>query len=160
MNYDVDERQTSIDNMEDTLFEKMKFAFVRDNMGDAEAIKNFQWKELFYTRRSDLTSRMELFFLGHALLDKARTPYIGMTGHGILVEVEEHFFSLPVLERIIAIDERCCHILSTQQIMRTRDLNPFPILGFPGFDVRGEDASFYDNTRYFRLGRRTSRVAR
>ena len=42
MNYDVDERQTSIDNMEDTLFEKMKFAFVRDNVGDAEAIKN-EW---------------------------------------------------------------------------------------------------------------------
>ena len=40
MNYDVDERQTSIDNMEDTLFERMKFAFVRDNVGDAEAIKN------------------------------------------------------------------------------------------------------------------------
>ena len=40
MNYDVDERQTSIDNMEDTLFEKMKFAFVRENVGDAEAIKN------------------------------------------------------------------------------------------------------------------------
>ena len=42
MNYDVDERQTSIDNMEDTLFEKMKFAFVRDNIGDAEALKN-EW---------------------------------------------------------------------------------------------------------------------
>ena len=42
MNYDVDERQTSIDNMEDTLFEKMKFAFVRENVGDATAIKN-EW---------------------------------------------------------------------------------------------------------------------
>lgn len=40
MNYDVDERQTSIDNMEDTLFARMKFAFVRENVGDAEAIKN------------------------------------------------------------------------------------------------------------------------
>ena len=42
MNYDIDERQTSLDNMEDTLFEKMKFAFVRENVGDAEAIKN-EW---------------------------------------------------------------------------------------------------------------------
>ena len=42
MNYDVDERQTSIDNMEDTLFARMKFAFVRENVGDAEAIKN-EW---------------------------------------------------------------------------------------------------------------------
>ena len=28
--------------MEDTLFEKMKFAFVRENVGDATAIKN-EW---------------------------------------------------------------------------------------------------------------------
>ena len=42
MNYDVDERQTSLDNMEDTLFEKMKFAFFCDNIGNAEAIKN-EW---------------------------------------------------------------------------------------------------------------------
>ena len=42
MNYDVGERQTSIDNMEDTLLEKMKFGFVRENIGDAEALKN-EW---------------------------------------------------------------------------------------------------------------------
>ena len=39
---DLDERQTSIDNMEDTLLEKWKCAFVRENIGDAEALKN-EW---------------------------------------------------------------------------------------------------------------------
>nr|BAR40008.1 hypothetical protein [uncultured Mediterranean phage uvMED] len=42
MNYDIDERQTSLDNMEDTLFEKMQIAAIRENLGDVIAIKE-EW---------------------------------------------------------------------------------------------------------------------
>jgi hypothetical protein len=42
MNYDIDECQTSLDNMEDTLFEKMQIAAIRENLGDVKAIKD-EW---------------------------------------------------------------------------------------------------------------------
>ncbi|UNH61137.1 hypothetical protein SSZBM1_20 [Synechococcus phage S-SZBM1] len=38
MYYDIDEKQTSIDNMVDTLTERLQVASLRDNIGDMKAI--------------------------------------------------------------------------------------------------------------------------
>lgn len=38
MPYDLDEQQTSIDNMADSLFERLQFHADRDNLGNVKAI--------------------------------------------------------------------------------------------------------------------------
>lgn len=42
MNYDINEQQTSIDNMSDTLWERLQVAAIRDSLGDAKAIHD-EW---------------------------------------------------------------------------------------------------------------------
>jgi hypothetical protein len=42
MNYDINEQQTSIDNMSDFLWERLQVAAIRDNLGDAKAIHD-EW---------------------------------------------------------------------------------------------------------------------
>lgn len=42
MNYDINEQQTSIDNMKDTLWERLQVASIRDNLGDMKAIHD-EW---------------------------------------------------------------------------------------------------------------------
>ena len=42
MNYDINEKQTSIDNMFDTLQERLKVAAIRDNIGNMKAIHD-EW---------------------------------------------------------------------------------------------------------------------
>ena len=148
-----------------TLISENAVVIAYSSFEDAQAIRDFQWKRLFWDNREGLTERMELFFFGHALLSKARQPYIGMTGHGILLEVAPSFFKASTRERLRFIDEQLCVILDaqsqgqragSQRIAKTRDLQPFPILGFPGFDDRANAESFYENRFYFRDGRRSS----
>jgi len=38
MDYDIDEKQTSIDNMSDTMRERLQVAAIRDNIDDMKAI--------------------------------------------------------------------------------------------------------------------------
>ena len=42
MDYDINEHQTSIDNMIDTLTERLQVASIRDNIGDMKAIHD-EW---------------------------------------------------------------------------------------------------------------------
>jgi len=42
MNYDIDEKQTSIDNMEDTLWERVKMHAIRDDLLTVKAIHD-EW---------------------------------------------------------------------------------------------------------------------
>ena len=42
MDYDINEKQTSIDNMIDTLTERLQVASIRDNLGDMKAIHD-EW---------------------------------------------------------------------------------------------------------------------
>ena len=123
-----------------------------DTDQDAQDIQSFSWERLFWERREGLAERLELFFLGHALLEKSLAPYIGMTGHAILISVPSDFFAMPVEKRIAHIDVACAQRIG--ELTCIQDLNPFPLLGFPGFVPDSEDPSFYRNTRYFRSGRR------
>ncbi|MEC7988161.1 MAG: DUF3025 domain-containing protein [Myxococcota bacterium] len=120
-----------------------------------ELIRTFQWKELFWERRSVIAETCEPFLFGHALLEKCLNPYIGMTGHAILWHVEECFFRQSIVERRLQVDQMLASCLENPNALRkTRDLSPFPLLGYPGYYEAANRESFYDNTHYFRPGRR------
>ena len=121
---------------------------------DKKSVQLFQWHDLFWKRRAGLDERMELFFWGHALLEKSIHPYIGMTGHAIFVLVEDDFFSLSSTKKVVQIDKAVVDFIEKEEVCSVQELSPFPILGFPGFHRDAEEESFYRNTRYFRSGRR------
>ena len=71
-----------------------------------ERIRHFQWKELFWEQRSRLLRVCEIFIFGHALLEKCLHPYIGMTGHSVLLPVKESFFRLSMEQFWRTVPER------------------------------------------------------
>lgn len=121
----------------------------------AELLRNFQWKGLFWQRRVQVRAAMGFYLFGHGLYEKALQPYVGMTGQGLLIAVEQTFFSWPLTQQLAHLDKLLADYLAAPEHCRnTRDLAPVPLLGVPGWAADNDNAAYYDNTEYFRPGRR------
>ncbi len=120
----------------------------------AGLLRNFKWKELFWQRREQVISEMGFYLFGHSLYEKALLPYVGMTGQGVLLEVEQVFFCWPAAQRQAHLDTLLAnHLAAPEHCRSTRDLTPVPLLGVPGWATDNDKAAYYDNTTYFRPGR-------
>jgi hypothetical protein len=120
----------------------------------AELLRGFHWKELFWHQREKLDANMGFYIFGHGLYEKALNPYVGMTGQGLLLPVENAFFTWSLERRLAHLDEQLAAYLSNVENARnTRELSPVPLLGIPGWSADNEVATYYDNTDYFRSGR-------
>lgn len=121
----------------------------------AALLRNFQWKELFWQRREQVGAAMGFYLFGHGLYEKALQPYVGMTGQGLLLAVEQEFFSWKPAQQLTHLDSLLANYLAAPEHCRsTRDLSPVPLLGVPGWAADNDSAAYYDNTAYFRPGRR------
>ena len=124
--------------------------------GLAELMRSFRWKELFWERRAQVQSSMGFYLFGHGLYEKAMRPYIGMTGQGLLLPVEQAFFTWSQARQLAHLDELLAEYLSAPENCRsTRELTPVPLLGVPGWTEENECAAYYENASYFRAGRRS-----
>ena len=125
----------------------------------ATLLCDFKWKELFWRRRELVRPQsscqaMGFYLIGHGLYEKALQPYVGMTGQGLLLEVEEKFFSRPHSQQLAHLDNLLAEYLTVPEHCRsTRDLSPVPLLGVPGWAADNDSAAYYDNVAYFRSGR-------
>ncbi len=118
-------------------------------------LRNFQWKELFWQRREQVKASMGFYIFGHGLHEKALQPYVGMTGHGVVLEVEQGFFNRTLPQQLAHLDGLLANQLANPAYCRsTKELSPVPLLGVPGWIPDNENFSFYENTAYFRSGRR------
>jgi hypothetical protein len=130
------------------------YADAQDNASLAGLLRNFEWKELFWQRREQVRTGMEFYLFGHGLYEKALQPYVGMTGQGLLLKVEQEFFSWSLGHQLKHLDSLLADYLATPEHCRsTRDLSPVPLLGVPGWAADNDCAAYYDNTAYFRPGR-------
>lgn len=121
----------------------------------AGLLRNFKWKELFWHQRDKVNAMMGFHIFGHGLYEKALRPYVGMTGQGLLLKVEQAFFSWPLVQQVAHLDSRLAdHLAGPEHCRSTRDLSPVPLLGVPGWSKDNDCADYYDNTAYFRPGRR------
>jgi hypothetical protein len=122
----------------------------------AKLLREFKWKELFWQRRVQVRAQMGFYLIGHGLYEKALLPYIGMTGQGLLLAVEPEYFSWPPTQQLTYMDSLLASYLANPENCRsTLDLSPVPLLGVPGWAAENNSATYYDNTEYFRPGRRT-----
>jgi len=137
-----------------TLFDESGVIVVYSNAEIAALLRDFAWKELFWQRREQVSTQMGFFLFGHGLYEKALQPYVGMTGQGMLLEVEQEFFSWPQTRQLEHADGFLAGYLAVPEHCRsTRELAPVPVLGYPGWAEDNVSASYYDNTAYFRQGR-------
>lgn len=115
----------------------------------------FKWKDLFWQHRSQSGTEIDFYLFGHGLYEKALQPYIGMTGQGLIVNVDKSFFKKSLTERLELLDQSIADYLDNSAHCRTtRELYPLPLLGVPGWFEGNENECFYENTAYFRSGRK------
>ena len=137
-----------------TLFDESGTVVACADTGLGQLLRDFKWKELFWQRRQQVNASMGFYLFGHGLYQKALQPYIGMTGQGLLVVVEQQFFSWPLARQLGYLDERLAAYLNAPEHCRnTRELAPVPILGVPGWATGNLREDYYDNISYFRSRR-------
>lgn len=111
--------------------------------GLADAIRAFEWKQLFWERRDEVIRSMQVHVLGHAVLEQALQPWPGITCKVIFAGAGED----P--------DVQAASWLAALPADATpRQMAPLPIFGFPGWFPGSDSAGFYDDERYFRPFRR------
>lgn len=118
----------------------------------------FDWQRLFVTERAAWGQEVGCFVFGHAVLEKFLQPYVGMTAHALLVEVDDRFFSYELAAQQAELDQTIRHFLLAGGLDKTRRLNPFPLLGVPGW-WPVQDADFYAQQQYFRAKSRERDVS-
>lgn len=98
------------------------------------------WHGLFWDARERVESDMRFVVVGHALLEKALTPFPAMTGKCLILNAE-----MPDLDTA---DARAAEALGT--IDTPRQLPPLPVQGIPGWDPANAHAAYYANRDVFR----------
>lgn len=138
-----------------THFDEDGMAVLSTDPALSQLLREFAWKELFFAHRAQVAQSMRFVPIGHALYDKLRAPFIGLTAKCIVFEVapdalarEREALRMQV-DRLLAL-----HILDPTHLLAPRELQPLPVLGVPGWWPDNEDARFYENVDYFRPGRR------
>lgn len=143
-----------------TLFDEGGVIITAGDSGLAALLSGLQWKELFWRRRAEVVQSMRFYLFGHALYEKALTPFAGVTGRGVIFEVGADFPAQPPAAQLAALDNRLAQrIGDAAQFMATRELAPVPILGVPGWCEENADEQYYDNTDYFRPAKATDVTA-
>lgn len=118
------------------------------------ALRAFRWKDLFWVWREQVGVAMKIYLFGHALYEKALNPFPGMTGMGLIMAVEECFFAESLDNQLLILDEWAAARVAGETVFRSpSDLQPVPVLGYPGWDEANSREDYYDDTGYFRPGR-------
>ena len=126
-----------------TMFDESGVIVASHDTSLLQLIREFRWRELFVARRADVVRDIRFILVGHGLMEKALTPFVGMTGKAMLLHVEAD----------ADLDLEAALWLGNQaNLQNSRNLAPLPLLGIPGWDLRNVDAAFYDNAQYFRAG--------
>lgn len=137
-----------------SLFDEGGAVLLSTEAGLLQCVRDFQWRRLFWECRAELRDKLRCVVFGHAVYEKALCPYAGMTANAILLQVEPEFIAAPLATVLPRLDERLAALfVEGGALARPQDLQPFPILGMPGWDPANADAAYYDDTRYFRPGR-------
>jgi DUF3025 family protein len=120
----------------------------------ADLLRDFKWKELFWTRRADVRRCMRFHVFGHAIYEKALQPYRGVTAKALVVDVAPEVLHAPTGRQLAELDARAArHFSGPEALASTRSLSPLPVLGVPGWERDNEREEYYDDASQFRPGR-------
>lgn len=112
-------------------------------------VREFRWKELFWTRREETRRLMKVRVLGHAVLEKALDPWPGIACKALFVDADGD-----------ADAQAAAWLAALPGDAQPQLLCPLPIFGLPGWDPANARAEYYDDVRYFRPFRRDRPRAR
>lgn len=131
-----------------THFDECGLVVHSDRQDILEGIRALSWRELFVARREELVRHTRVWCFGHAVLEALREPFVGLMGKALLYHDSCFDPQAPAHELLRTADRWL-----EGQLGRSRlpPLHALPVLGLPGWHAPNEHATFYDNTRYFRM---------
>lgn len=137
-----------------TLFDEGGVVVAADDDRPLALLREWRWKELFWSERQRLAERMRFHIFGHALFEKALRPFTGITARGILLKADPELLMAPPPEQIAGLDARiAAHLADPGNLLATRELAVVPVLGVPGWCAANEREAYYDDADQFRTGR-------
>jgi hypothetical protein len=117
-------------------------------------IVDFEWKQLFWSRRPELAAKMRFMGFGHGMYEQALAPYLGMVAKTVFVPVGELFFMLPMESQVAEADALlAAHFSVPSRFQTPKMMAPMPILGVPGWHPDTDRESYYDDPVHFRASR-------
>ncbi|HPE59225.1 MAG TPA: DUF3025 domain-containing protein [Thiolinea sp.] len=133
-----------------TLFDENGVVLTGSDAQLLQAVLDFRWTGVFGPQ-AGWGSRLACHVFGHALFEKLMTPYVGLTAHAILLQVDAGFADQPLIRQQEQISQALVNILA--QVDAPGALSPVPVLGIPGWWPTQND-EFFSNTAYFRSKQR------
>ena len=96
----------------------------------------------------NLERHVRFLAFGHALLEKALEPHLGMVAKTIFIPVT----SLPPDAELASTADRALatHFADRARFASPKSMAPMPVLGVPGWHSGTESESFYDDRSHFR----------
>ena len=141
-----------------TLFDECGVVVVSESATPLQALVDHQWQAVFGNRHclwqaSGVADGVRVVTFGHAMLEKYRAPYVGMTAKAALVKVPRGFLDTwdrhPDKARQW-LDRRLAAAIARGDFLRhSHELAPLPVLGIPGWWLN-RPGGFLDNRHYFR----------
>ncbi len=115
-----------------------------------DKILTHDWSALFFRHRAQ-HSLFEPIVFGHGLMEKAIDPYIGMTAKAIIIVVKPDYFNLSTNIKLNFLDQLLSQLIMSKACPPTpKSLQPFPLLGMPGWHPNNEREEFFEQKNYFR----------
>ncbi len=133
-----------------TQFDECGVIVLASDLAFADLIRQHAWRQLFYVERERLQQALSFIIFGHALFEKALTPYVGLTGKCLIVPVSFERLQGDILYQQQYVDEYLATYFADNSALNPKVLSPLPILGVPGWHAENSREKFYDNTDYFR----------
>jgi hypothetical protein len=137
-----------------TLFDESGVLVLSREHAVLDDLRAHRWQRVFWKQRETLMHTTRFCLFGHGLYEKALLPYVGMTGHALLLQAPPDFDAANEAVRLAQADALAADVLM-KQVMQPRDLSPLPVLGVPGWWAANRHADFYANTDYFRPPRKS-----
>jgi hypothetical protein len=148
---DAEARRRSPERDALTLFDEGGVIVASASASLLRLIVDFEWKELFWTRRAELEEKVRFFAFGHACYEQALAPYIGMVAKTVFVPVADIFFLLEPESQLEEADKLVAgHFGSRARFATPKSMAPMPVLGVPGWHFAEQDEAFYDDPEHFR----------
>lgn len=131
-----------------TQFDECGAVIVASSEKPLQLIRNHQWQALFVEQASLFEEDIRCIVFGHAIFEKALTPYIGMTCHCLMLAEPDLLAELKQGNNE-SLDRTITDYWLKQPETRPDRLQPLPLLGIPGYWPH-QDSAFYANEKYFR----------
>jgi hypothetical protein len=120
---------------------------------NAELIKQLtehDWHRAFVENRGLWGKEIQPVVFGHANYEMLLSPFIGLTGKWLGIEVAESFFYETLENQYRHLDAKLASVATDGVFSNKGCLKPLPLLGIPRWHKQNNHPGFYDNVDYFR----------